>query len=101
MVGMDGEFERIDINQCDISEGNERPNFFAGTHRCRPTTMVSTWSLSCFCIILGIKYNLCNEGKTPYATEVRQLSCHNVIALLVKRGVFLATMVAHSNTSIL
>jgi len=37
--GVDAEFERIDINQCDISEGNERPNMFAGTHRCRPTTM--------------------------------------------------------------
>ncbi|KAH3739737.1 hypothetical protein DPMN_046424 [Dreissena polymorpha] len=39
VAGMDGEFERIDINQCEISEGNEKPNMFAGTHRCRPTTM--------------------------------------------------------------
>lgn len=45
---MDGEFERIDINQCDISEGNERPNMFAGTHRCRPTTMV--------CILIHTDY---------------------------------------------
>lgn len=37
--GMDAEFERIDINQCAISEGNPEPNMFAGTHRCRSTTM--------------------------------------------------------------
>ena len=39
--GMDAEFERVDINQCPTSEGNPAPNLFAGTHRCRPTTMVS------------------------------------------------------------
>lgn len=41
VVGIDGEFERIDINQCPLSEGNDPPNMFAGTHRCRETTMVS------------------------------------------------------------
>lgn len=39
IAGMDAEFERVDINQCPISEGNPAPNLFAGTHRCRPTTM--------------------------------------------------------------
>lgn len=39
VVGIDGEFERIDINQCPLSEGNDPPNMFAGTHRCRETTM--------------------------------------------------------------
>ena len=40
---MDGEFEKIDINQCPTSEGNTAgENLFAGTHRCRPTTMVRT-----------------------------------------------------------
>ncbi|XP_060582788.1 uncharacterized protein LOC132739151 [Ruditapes philippinarum] len=39
VVGIDGVFERIDINQCPFSEGNDPPNMFAGTHRCRETTM--------------------------------------------------------------
>ena len=43
VTGMDGEFEKIDINQCPTSEGNTAgENLFAGTHRCRPTTMVRT-----------------------------------------------------------
>ncbi|ESO93259.1 hypothetical protein LOTGIDRAFT_119445 [Lottia gigantea] len=36
---MDIEFERIDMNQCPIAEGNPEPNMFAGTARCRPTTL--------------------------------------------------------------
>jgi len=35
---MDIEFERLDMNQCPIMQGNPRPNAFAGTARCRPTT---------------------------------------------------------------
>lgn len=37
---MDIEFERIDINPCPISDGNPEPNYFAGTARCKATTMV-------------------------------------------------------------
>ncbi|KAL3881426.1 hypothetical protein ACJMK2_027869 [Sinanodonta woodiana] len=37
--GMDAEFERIDINPCPTSDGNEDPNMFAGTARCKPTTL--------------------------------------------------------------
>lgn len=36
---MDIEFERIDINPCPISDGNPEPNYFAGTARCKPSTM--------------------------------------------------------------
>lgn len=32
------DFERLDINQCPFSEGNPRPNAFAGTARCRNET---------------------------------------------------------------
>ena len=39
---MDIEFERIDINPCPISDGNPEPNYFAGTARCKPSTMVSS-----------------------------------------------------------
>ncbi|XP_005104597.1 uncharacterized protein LOC101847514 [Aplysia californica] len=35
---MDIEFERLDMNQCPIMQGNPGPNAFAGTARCRPTT---------------------------------------------------------------
>ncbi|CAG5116099.1 unnamed protein product, partial [Candidula unifasciata] len=35
---MDIEFERLDMNQCPIMQGNPNPNAFAGTARCRPTT---------------------------------------------------------------
>ena len=38
---MDIEFERIDMNQCPISEGNPAPNYFGGTARCKPSTMVT------------------------------------------------------------
>lgn len=40
MSAMDIEFERIDINPCPISDGNPEPNYFAGTARCKATTMV-------------------------------------------------------------
>ncbi|XP_071112765.1 uncharacterized protein [Haliotis cracherodii] len=36
---MDTEFERIDMNQCPQAEGNPPPNYFAGTDRCKGTTM--------------------------------------------------------------
>lgn len=42
MSAMDIEFERIDINPCPISDGNPEPNYFAGTARCKPSTMVSS-----------------------------------------------------------
>lgn len=36
---MDIEFERLDMNQCPLAQGNPAPNYFANTARCRPTTM--------------------------------------------------------------
>ena len=41
IVGRDVEFEELDINPCPVSIGNPRPNIFAGTARCRNTTVVS------------------------------------------------------------
>ena len=38
---MDMDFLSIDINPCPISIGNELPNHFAGTARCKDSTMVS------------------------------------------------------------
>lgn len=35
---MEMDFERIDINQCHIGNGNPRPNYFAGTARCKNET---------------------------------------------------------------
>uniref|UniRef100_A0A131YZN5 Integral to membrane n=1 Tax=Rhipicephalus appendiculatus TaxID=34631 RepID=A0A131YZN5_RHIAP len=32
------DFERLDINQCPIGSGNPRPNYFAGTSRCKNDT---------------------------------------------------------------
>ncbi|XP_076373714.1 uncharacterized protein LOC143258513 [Tachypleus tridentatus] len=32
------DFDRIDINQCPVGEGNPRPNYFAGTARCKNKT---------------------------------------------------------------
>jgi len=32
------DFERLDINQCPIGQGNPEPNKFAGTARCKPET---------------------------------------------------------------
>ncbi|KAK8781648.1 hypothetical protein V5799_017011 [Amblyomma americanum] len=32
------DFERLDINQCPIGDGNPRPNYFAGTSRCKNDT---------------------------------------------------------------
>lgn len=35
---MEIDFERIDINQCPVGEGNPSPNYFAGTARCKNMT---------------------------------------------------------------
>ena len=35
---MEIDFDRIDINQCPIGEGNPPPNYFAGTARCKNET---------------------------------------------------------------
>ncbi|CAN7982859.1 unnamed protein product [Ixodes pacificus] len=35
---MEMDFERLDINQCPIGSGNPRPNYFAGTSRCKNDT---------------------------------------------------------------
>ena len=43
---MDMDFLAIDINQCPIGIGNEAPNFFAGTAKCKATTMASPAHLS-------------------------------------------------------
>ncbi|XP_013142311.1 PREDICTED: uncharacterized protein LOC106106296 [Papilio polytes] len=37
-VVMEMDFDRIDINQCNVSLGNDRPNRFAGTARCKLET---------------------------------------------------------------
>ncbi len=41
---MDIDFLQIDLNPCIIGQGNEAPNYFAGTAKCKPTTMVGLWS---------------------------------------------------------
>ncbi|KAH9382232.1 hypothetical protein HPB48_016950 [Haemaphysalis longicornis] len=35
---MELDFDRLDINQCPIGDGNPRPNYFAGTSRCKNDT---------------------------------------------------------------
>lgn len=37
---MEMDFERIDINQCPKGKGNDGPNRFADTARCKETTEV-------------------------------------------------------------
>lgn len=35
---MELDFDRIDINQCPKSQGNDKPNRFASTARCKEET---------------------------------------------------------------
>jgi hypothetical protein len=35
---MELDFDRIDINQCPLGEGNPAPNIFAGTDYCKKDT---------------------------------------------------------------
>lgn len=37
---MEMDFERIDINQCPKGQGNDGPNRFSDTARCKETTEV-------------------------------------------------------------
>ena len=37
---MDIDFLQIDLNPCIVGQGNELPNYFAGTAKCKPSTMV-------------------------------------------------------------
>lgn len=39
---MEMDFERVDINQCPKGQGNDGPNRFADTARCKESTEVST-----------------------------------------------------------
>lgn len=39
---MEMDFERVDINQCPKGQGNDGPNRFADTARCKETTEVSS-----------------------------------------------------------
>ena len=43
---MEMDFERIDINQCPKGQGNDGPNRFGNTDRCKETTEVSVDSLT-------------------------------------------------------
>ena len=43
---MDIDFLNIDINPCPISIGNERPNYFESTARCKESTMVGSFNIS-------------------------------------------------------
>ena len=38
MAVIEMDFERIDINQCPLGEGNKGPNRFADTARCKKDT---------------------------------------------------------------
>ena len=42
---MEMDFERIDINQCPKGQGNDSPNRFSDTARCKETTEVSSFTL--------------------------------------------------------
>ncbi|GFN84632.1 hypothetical protein PoB_001113800 [Plakobranchus ocellatus] len=57
---MDIEFERLDMNQCPIMQGNPGPNAFAGTARCRSTT--SCEPLMGFGFRRGGYQCVCNPG---------------------------------------
>jgi hypothetical protein len=37
---MEMDFERIDVNQCPKGQGNDGPNRFSNTARCKETTEV-------------------------------------------------------------
>ena len=56
---MDMDFLAIDINQCPIGIGNEAPNFFAGTAKCKATTMVRLTYL------WNIYLRICNHRNWP------------------------------------
>ncbi|GAB1603596.1 uncharacterized protein LOC115222177 [Argonauta hians] len=69
VTSVDLEFERVDFNPCPISEGNPSPNFFAGTARCKPSTLCEPLSgfgfrrggYMCACLP-GYKYPWWHDG---------------------------------------
>jgi hypothetical protein len=42
---MEMDFERIDINQCPKGQGNDGPNRFSNTDRCKETTEVMCFQI--------------------------------------------------------
>jgi hypothetical protein len=42
---MEMDFERIDINQCPKGQGNDGPNRFSNTDRCKETTEVMCFKI--------------------------------------------------------
>lgn len=65
---MEMEFERIDVNQCPPGEGNNGPNLFADTARCKKeTTEVQIQMIAFFrnclqCINCNFSVNHCMDG---------------------------------------
>lgn len=55
VVEMD--FERVDINQCPTGPGNDGPNKFANTARCKKETTEVMYTLKKICISLAVKLN--------------------------------------------
>ena len=47
---VDMEFLSIDFNPCPPSDGNDPPNYFYNTSRCKPSTTVSFISFSLCCL---------------------------------------------------
>lgn len=69
VVEMD--FERVDINQCPTGPGNDGPNKFANTARCKKETTEVMYTLK--------KKLYFFSGKTK-----QDLKCHSIINILYK-----------------
>ena len=77
MSVVDMEFLAIDFNPCPESDGNEGPNYFFSTARCKPSTVVSSlFSLAysidiifalteCHCLYMYISITFCIADLSP------------------------------------
>lgn len=75
-VVMEMDYDRIDINQCPPSQGNDKPNMFASTDRCKEETTecepIHGWGFrrggyQCRC---RAGYRLPNLVRRPYLGEI-------------------------------
>ena len=76
---MDIDFLQIDLNPCIIGQGNEAPNYFAGTAKCKPTTMVRTFIKSMKQFIPHIIIT----RQVTRATHVRNRICPRVKLIII------------------
>ena len=77
---VDMEFLAIDFNPCPPSDGNDPPNYFYNTARCKPSTIVSLLTLQ-FITAINTNKKKCLKPYEEICQSADETLCRSIISI--------------------